>query len=902
MFLTVLGILRQFNCDMATVPSDVPMGPKLETILQAYNLHLSACKSQGGKKCIEHPNCFNKCRSGPKSLSLDASAATPSPAAGRSKALDTFRIQDPARKPVGLFNLGSTCYIATLLQTLFHDYTFRDSLLRCESEDPIMVALKNLFIRMQCGTRAVESPKELIDLLTHDTQGQHDIHEFTRLFVSYLEHHMDEESLFRGRYVHTTTCKECGQVTKRGSSFHELALPLSPRGEIEGSSLNAISQGTLNLSQLLQQYLEPEELDGDNQYFCSGACDRKVSATRRLFIEDLPPVLNIQLLRFVYDASTHVKTKLGTAIKLPLNILMESDGKPQRMYDLQAVVSHFGASTNSGHYITDIHDAVSDSWWRMDDGTVSPITVSPGSKEGLHWRLTTSPRGTPMYTSRDAYMLVYKRRDRTVVRVPRALPATVERLQKEELEGMKNAKLAKLNDIRLNEFVFTRKELVKTVWKTIAPAPFAPDAYIISANWLTSWVLGDYLNEGSRKQHKEDPNEDMKKTRPGRIINRHLICQHGKLDPDRRNDMVRISGQAWAVLSSTYGCDMGFQWGNGFSILCSDCSQRRLQQDAEQAQLRAQLVAQTEALKPHVQTLPDFKRGLLFPSASKPPATGNWNLIPEAWRRTWQAYVNGEALEKPSPLDTSDLICKHDKLLYSPFPDILHFKRQSEYPPSKPGILCEVSPSEYKILVEEYGIVESSPVIEMTVKDPEASTLNEDAAPKKGRAKYRSWNAISLNTNPEVCLECSIAKHESQVAESSTGNDTGRSVRTRGEDQNTSAESTGEYFEAQGFVGTALYNSVMAIHTSSQDTELVEIEALQKHLDNSPERMISWKLVSDLEAKRRLEEPFSGTLPVYPNKKLRKVIRSALPFISLMHESLENMKYSSAIDYVNNPY
>lgn len=45
-----------------------------------------------------------------------------------------------------------------------------------------------------------------------------------------------------------------------------------------------------------------EKLDGDNRYFCE-SCESKQSATRRIRLHSLPPTLNLQLMRFVFDRS-----------------------------------------------------------------------------------------------------------------------------------------------------------------------------------------------------------------------------------------------------------------------------------------------------------------------------------------------------------------------------------------------------------------------------------------------------------------------------------------------------------------------------------------------------------------------------------------------------------------------
>ena len=46
--------------------------------------------------------------------------------------------------------------------------------------------------------------------------------------------------------------------------------------------------------------LQEEKLEGANRYSCDN-CKSKQDATRRIQLLELPPVLNVQLLRFVFD-------------------------------------------------------------------------------------------------------------------------------------------------------------------------------------------------------------------------------------------------------------------------------------------------------------------------------------------------------------------------------------------------------------------------------------------------------------------------------------------------------------------------------------------------------------------------------------------------------------------------
>lgn len=51
-------------------------------------------------------------------------------------------------------------------------------------------------------------------------------------------------------------------------------------------------------------HMQEEKLDGENRYFCE-SCQGKQSATRRIKLNSLPPTLNLQLMRFIFDRSAH---------------------------------------------------------------------------------------------------------------------------------------------------------------------------------------------------------------------------------------------------------------------------------------------------------------------------------------------------------------------------------------------------------------------------------------------------------------------------------------------------------------------------------------------------------------------------------------------------------------------
>lgn len=65
------------------------------------------------------------------------------------------------------------------------------------------------------------------------------------------------------------------------------------------------------MERCIESYLAAELLDGDNKYLCD-QCKTKENAERFIEVDadKLPPVLMLQLLRFVYDAQAGRKKKL----------------------------------------------------------------------------------------------------------------------------------------------------------------------------------------------------------------------------------------------------------------------------------------------------------------------------------------------------------------------------------------------------------------------------------------------------------------------------------------------------------------------------------------------------------------------------------------------------------------
>ncbi len=78
-------------------------------------------------------------------------------------------------------------------------------------------------------------------------------------------------------------------------------------------------QGFSQLEECLGDFFKKEELTGDNRYACD-SCGMKTDAERGIELLELPSVLNLQLMRFVYDVKSNSRKKIHTPITFPLTL------------------------------------------------------------------------------------------------------------------------------------------------------------------------------------------------------------------------------------------------------------------------------------------------------------------------------------------------------------------------------------------------------------------------------------------------------------------------------------------------------------------------------------------------------------------------------------------------------
>ena len=183
--------------------------------------------------------------------------------------------------------------------------------------------------------------------------------------------------LFRGQTSRCVTCATCGTASD------------SAKSRVDYYELEVYVRGHKALGGALADLLAPEHLTGENAYACgSPAClgtKQSASLATRVHAPP-PPVLNINLKRFVFDAKTCSRKKVTDRFAFPGELDLapyltyDEDAAPGTkaravVYDLTAVLLHKGQSASHGHYIALVK--VAGTWWRFDDEDVVRLGQHP---------------------------------------------------------------------------------------------------------------------------------------------------------------------------------------------------------------------------------------------------------------------------------------------------------------------------------------------------------------------------------------------------------------------------------------------------------------------------------------------------------------------------------------------
>ncbi|CAE6483095.1 unnamed protein product [Rhizoctonia solani] len=551
------------------------------------------------RACKANPNCCNHL--GQRSWENEATA--------RQSYLEAAELGDDPKDstrnstlPVGLKNLGATCYANAFLQVWFQDIAFRAGVYGCipelsllpgKSESPIY-QLQITFGALQHSNEKAFNPVKLVECLGIRTGEQQDAQEFSKLFMSHLDNEFKKQEntllrslvtdQFEGRQVYGTRCATCQNASEHQSTFLEIEISLTSDCKLEDR---------------LKANLEDEKLDGDNRYDCS-TCETKQDAFRYLRLTHLPPVLHFSVLRFVFDAKDFSRKKSKHAITFPLSINMRpflSEEGAEIWYELRGVLLHRGPSAYHGHYEAQVFDVTRNAWFQFNDEEVRELKLED---------LVGKQTNTRSQASKDAYMLIYAQRDApsldaSSLSVPKHAFDAVQQLNKEHLDSCE-AYVRKKQELE-SEFSALREQK-QEIYRTWQISDVDEVSVVLSKSAIEAWLSKELdkatFNHSARKtaeisqpvptlpSSSRRPGSSPSPPPPNKILRmpdasqenhddqndaaapdiNQIVCTHGLLDPSESANMKRISMSAWERIQKL-GIDASAIESNR---ICEDCT------------------------------------------------------------------------------------------------------------------------------------------------------------------------------------------------------------------------------------------------------------------------------------------------------------------------------------------
>lgn len=457
--------------------------------------------------------------------------------------------------------------------------------------------LQLIFARMQFTNKKSIDPFNFIDSLALNAAEQQDAQEFGNLFMEFLEKSFANQNnlfvskiiqnQFCGRYSYATICDHCKHSSLSDSNFYELDLSI---------------QNLETLHDCLNEFFRPVPLDG--KYNCRH-CQKAQSARRKIILKTLPPTLNLQLLRFVYDVQRNIRQKLNSFIIFPevldmtpyltdvksksdsLDFRNDNNNKNRHLllngtsskrtnsniYILSAVLIHRGSSPHSGHYIAHIKDRITKDWYKFNDDSVERIgpqlqvstdgeniTIVEDKTEIIKTLDPNGGRGTKLESkslkSKTAYMLVYQAIDNEALsypsdhseewQLPDHLQTSVAEENSKSVELFESLQIAKEVD---QQIIQARKNQIRTIYEKLICKDPSDRFEFIEKSWIQNWLTN------SSTSAKFPP-----------IDNSELLCIHDKLDFRKMDQVKCVRSEGADMLYREFGGGPRLQ-----DSMCRDC-------------------------------------------------------------------------------------------------------------------------------------------------------------------------------------------------------------------------------------------------------------------------------------------------------------------------------------------
>ena len=324
----------------------------------------------------------------------------------------------------GLQNIGATCYMNATIQCLAHVKKLTTNLLKNRVEikrDKYKKKLSNAFVEVLenlweknleyyapynfkaliskmnplfAGVQANDSKDLVLFLLEtmhnelnkvknvpqfDDNIDQYNFMKSFQSFAKYFGNNFQSiiSDIFYGMYNSQMKCLNCNVITHNVQCYNILIIPLEEVRKFKNRMYNYVT-----IRECFEYYQKLEYMTDQNQIYCNN-CKSMANSVNSTNLIIGPKILVINLNR---GKGIQFNIKLDFTEFLNIYEFIFFKETPCK-YKLIGVVTHFGPSGDSGHFIAFCRSFVNDQWYRYNDAMVTTSSFIDARDTGVPYIL-----------------------------------------------------------------------------------------------------------------------------------------------------------------------------------------------------------------------------------------------------------------------------------------------------------------------------------------------------------------------------------------------------------------------------------------------------------------------------------------------------------------------------------
>jgi len=316
--------------------------------------------------------------------------------------------QNKIDEPIGLKNLGTTCFMNAVLQNFYNIKPFRDYLYKEEylnnpkiNDCPIAEAFTTVIKNLSNSQLSSYTPYEFKQTIgKYNSEFLSNRPNDSRELIQYLLESLHEElnenlgeeyeeednhsdtdwknklifekdsfnyenksiisDLFYGIQGTEIKCSNCKKLFYVFEHFSIVSLPMI-----------RINKNEIDIKHMFEDYEKKIEMKDKNKYYCSN-CENEYDAYSQTFFYETPEILIIHPARSNKGITYSANIKFNEILNFTPYLSKNSKNKNGIFYNLIGIIYHYGTSGYGGHNIA-YCKIKSNQWYKFNDSQVNKI-------------------------------------------------------------------------------------------------------------------------------------------------------------------------------------------------------------------------------------------------------------------------------------------------------------------------------------------------------------------------------------------------------------------------------------------------------------------------------------------------------------------------------------------------